>query len=360
MLKVKLEKITKLIFIIITLMILGIASISCNSEVKSRPNFVYKPAPKAGIAVKIAGREINYEEFYSGIEGDIFEAEQKLYEIKIDRIKAMLLKELMEKDPRKVGLTNDEFLIKYISKNKTPSSKDIDKFIEEKKIPKENINDEVKDRVKKYLEIELKKSAVDDWLTESTKITPVEIYFEKPKRSVFNITIGDSPAYGAVDAKVTIILFADYQCPFTARGFQLLENISDKYGKKKIKVVFKHYPLSYHVMAYLLASASMCIYENDQDNFWKFSKLIFQDQTNLSRDAIKEKAKKSGISSKDMEIFEKCMDGKKFANKIDVDLEIGRKIGVKATPTFFINGKMINGIIAQDTFEDIIDEELAR
>ncbi|MBF0361474.1 MAG: DsbA family protein [Oligoflexia bacterium] len=345
----------------IFLIVMSIVFVSCNSEVKSRPNFIFKPAPKQGVAVKILGREINYEEFYSGIEGDIFEAEQKLYEIKVDRLRALLLKELMNKDSRKVGLTNDEFLMKFISKNKTPTDKDVDKFIEEKKIPKENVNSDVKLRIKRFLEVEFKKMAVEEWLSESTKKNPVEVYFEKPKRAVFNVEVGNSPSYGSADAKVTIIIFADYQCPFSIKGFQLLEKLIDKYGKKKVRLVFKHYPLPYHQQAYLMASASMCVYHNEAEDFWKFSRLLFEDQLNPTADAIKEKAKKVGISSKDMLAgFERCMIDKKYAKEIDADIEFGRKIGIKATPTIFVNGKIVSGLVTQEILEDLIEEQLEK
>ena len=85
--------------------------------------------------------------------------------------------------------------------------------------------------------------------------------------------------------------------------------------------------------------------------------LLFADQQNLDKPALIEKAKKVGVKVED---FTKCLDSRKFKSAVDRDMKLGQKVGVKSTPTFFVNGKMVNGAQPIEVFSEIIDEDLAK
>ena len=108
-------------------------------------------------------------------------------------------------------MTNDQWLEKEVI-SKVEVSKDIDAFIVERKIPQVHVNDQLKERVKKYLIEEKKKDAINKWLDAKLSKNPVSIFFKEPTRPVFEISIGNS-VLGDKSAPVTIVEYSDFQCP---------------------------------------------------------------------------------------------------------------------------------------------------
>ena len=325
------------------------------SDSNSKPSYLFKPAAKEGVAAKVGDLEITNAELQDGIESELFEAESKVFEIKFNKLKSLLLQKFMDKDPRKKGISNDEFLEKYIAKDVVISEKEIDAFVKDQNIPAEHINPQVREKIKNYLEMERKKEAVDKWIAEQTKKSPVEVYIQKPRRPTFPVEVGNSPVTGGKDAKVTIIEFSDFQCPFCAKGADVLKEIKKKYGNK-VKIAFKNFPLPFHNHAEQAAVAGLCANEQGSEFFWKMHDAMFASQDSLDTEGLKKTAKKIGLK---MDGFEKCLSENKYLAQVKAEMEEGKKVKVKSTPTFFINGKLINGAQPMDVFSEIIDEELA-
>lgn len=340
------------------LLLAVIVSLSSCTDSVGKPSYLFKPAPqdKAGLAAKVGEIEVTNAEIADGIESELFEAESKVFEIKFNKLKSLLLQKYMDKDPRKKGLSNDEFLEKHIASSVSISEKEIQAFIKDQNIPAEHINPQVKEKIKNYLEMERKKEAVDKWIAEQTKKNPVEVYMQKPRRPTFPIEIGNAPAAGGKDAKVTIVEFSDFQCPFCAKGADILKDLKKKYGNK-IKVAFKNFPLPFHNHAEQAAVAGLCANEQSSESFWKMHDEMFANQDSLDAEGLKKTAKKVGLK---MDAFEKCLAENKFLAQVKADMEDGRNVKVKSTPTFFINGQLVNGAQPLDVFSEIIDEELAR
>ena len=340
--------------VLVALLALLTFAVAC-SDSTSKPQFNFKPAPKEGLAAKVGDLEISNAQLNDGIESEIYEAEQKLFEIRFNKLKGIIIEKMIEKD-NKAGLTADDYLNKHISKDIVISEKEIDAFIKDQAIPAEHINPQIREKIKSYLEMERKKEAVDKWLASETKKTKVEVYIPKPRRPSFEINVGDAPALGDKDAKVTVVEFSDFQCPFCAKGADIIKGLKKKYGSK-VRFVFKNFPLPFHNQAEGAAVAGLCANEQSTELFWKMHDEMFADQTKLDSAALKATAKKIGAKA---EQFNKCLDENKYLTKVQADMEEGKKIKVKSTPTFFINGQLINGAQPLDVFTDIIDEELAR
>lgn len=330
--------------------------IACQKPVDSKTSFIFKSAPTKGVVAKVGAEEISEKEFTKGMEGDLYEAEMKIYEIKFARLQAMLLERFMNQDPDKKNLTNDEFLDKHIAKGIKISDSEIEKFIKDRQIPKDQVNPEIRTRITDYLMMEAKKKAVDKWLAEKMKKTPVEVYFEKPTLPVFEVAVGDSPAKGKPNAPITIVEFSDFQCPFCSKASKTVEDIEKKYGNK-VRIVFKHYPLPFHSQAQIAAEASLCANEQKGEYFWKLHDLMFADQSKLDRTNLIASAKKAGVKE---DQFVACLDSGKFKSKVTADVTQGQDLGIKSTPTFYINGKLVSGAQPIEVFSDIIDQELSK
>ncbi|MBL6990470.1 MAG: DsbA family protein [Bacteriovoracaceae bacterium] len=340
----------------LTFLVIGLIFFSCTEKVSSGPHFIFKPAPRPGIAAKVADTEISQIELHAEIESEIYEAQMRVYKLKFEKLKGMILAKMMKMDPNKKGLTDQEFTDKFILKGKEASETEINLFIAERKIPKEHINAQMKERIKQYLAVQIKKKAIDDWIALQTKKHTVEIYLTKPKRPVFDIEVGNAPFRGGANAKVTIVEFTDFQCPFCSKANDIMAELKKKYGDK-IKIVYKNFPLPFHNHAKKAAEAALCAKEQSLDLFWKIHDEMFKNQDKLADKDLKELAKKVGL---DVAKLESCLTSHKYAMQVQADIEQGKKVGVKSTPTFFVNGQMVNGALPVETFSEIIDEELKK
>ncbi len=333
---------------------------SCSPSPKTYSNSLSFVAPPVGISnevvAKIGKDPIYNKELEQGIEVEVFELEEKIYNLKMDRLKVILLEKFMKLHPQKVGLTNDEFFEKYIAKDIEPTKSDIADFMKSRGIAQDQINPELLPRIKVFLKENLKKKALEKWLDQETSKYKVEVYFKKPQRPFFDVKVGDSPFMGGKEAKVTIVAYTDYQCPFSKKGSEIIKEIGNSYGDK-VKIVHKDFPLPFHSKAKVLAEGALCANEQSNSNFWKFYYKIFQDQTIGSEEQLKNISKEIGLDS---EKFSKCLGSRKYSSKIEDEINEAIKLGVKSTPTFFINGKIINGAHNIELFKTLIDEELTQ
>lgn len=346
----------KLQWKLVSLMALTVLFAFSCSKGNSRPSYVYKKPAGDGVAAKIGNITITDKELTAGIESDLYEAEQKIFDIKFNKLKAMVIEKIMNDDPKKKGLSNDQYMDKYIAGKAAISEKQIDAFIKEKKIPAQSINPQIRERIKNYLLVEEKKKMVDKWLAEKTKKTPIEVFIEKPRRPSYDVKIGNAPVYGGEHAKVEVVEFSDFQCPFCARASEVLKQIKTKYGKK-VKIAFKQFPLPFHNQARGAANAALCANEQRTGYFWKMHDAMFADQSKLAVADLKATAKKLGL---DAAKFDACLDAKKYNGQIEKDMEQGKSVGVKSTPTFFVNGQQVMGAQPFEVFTEIIDSELKK
>lgn len=172
------------------------------------------------------------------------------------------------------------------------------------------------------------------------------------------LSVEGEPVLGSPEAKVTVIEFSDFQCPFCARYvLDTFPQIKQAYiDTGKIKMVFKNFPLtSIHENAEKSAEASECA--NDQGRFWEYKEKLFQNQQALSLDNLKSYAKELGLNESQ---FNDCLDSRKYANEVSRDLQDGIVAGVTGTPTFFINGGKLVGAQPFSEFQRAIEEKLTK
>lgn len=335
------------------LFLIAVVSIVSCTKGTTKPTYKFLKAPKEGLAAKVGDIEISHAELNKGIENELYELENKIFETKMGRIKSIVMEKLMKADPNKKGLTNDEYMDKFIAKGVKVSSSEINAFVKEKKIPKEQLNPQIKQRIEDYLLNEKKRQVVEEWLASKTKKSGIEVYVEKPRRPTFNVEVGNAPQTNP-KAKVTIVEFSDFQCPYCSRAAETINQIKKKYGSK-VNVVFKQYPLPFHSQAKMAANAALCAHEQKPKAFWMMHDKMFADQSALGNDGLIKTAKAIGLREGD---FKKCLESKKFFPQIEKDIEQGKNLNVKSTPTFFVNGQLVTGAQPIEVFSELIDQEL--
>ncbi len=179
-----------------------------------------------------------------------------------------------------------------------------------------------------------------------------------PEQVKKDLKMGHLPVKGNENAKVTMVEFSDFECPFCGRFYSetLSQLITEYVDTGKMKIYYRHYPLSFHPKAVPLAHASECA--NDQGKFWEMHDKIFENAATVATatdDTIKGWGAELGV---DAATFNSCYDAKTHQAKIDEDFTAGGAVGVSGTPTFYINGKQLVGAQPFAAFKAIIDEEL--
>ena len=181
---------------------------------------------------------------------------------------------------------------------------------------------------------------------------------------VNGVKLKDAPTMGNTqEAKVIIIEFADYQCPYCKKYFdQSFKKIIDTYVKTgKVLYAFRDYPLESHPQSLIAAYAADCAYE--QGKFWEMHDMLYQENDKwINNDNAKnifyQFAEKIGLN---LTQFKQCLDEERPLFKVQQDIKDGQQYKVAGTPTFFINNQKLMG--AQDfqkTFVPLIEEELSK
>jgi protein-disulfide isomerase len=187
-----------------------------------------------------------------------------------------------------------------------------------------------------------------------------DVTVDPSKAVMAKMNLKDEPFVGPKDAKVTIVEYSDFQCPFCKRGYDTIESQVLKEYNGKVKFYFRNFPLSFHPFAEPAAVAAECAKMQKPDAFWKAYHGFFDNQQSVNQQNVKDKAteflKDSGIK---MDAWNDCFDNKKSLDRVKAEAAEGAALGVTGTPAFFINGRMLVGAQPYDKFKDVIDDELA-
>lgn len=177
-----------------------------------------------------------------------------------------------------------------------------------------------------------------------------------------NVSVGHFPVQGNPNAKVTIVEFADFRCPFCERSFtDTIPQIKKDYiDTGKVKFYFRQFPFL-GPASNVAADAAECA--NDQGQFWPFHDYLYKNQpseTDTSMYNTQTLTQAATSLGMDGSKFQQCLDSKQDDAKAQADMADGQKAGVSGTPTFFINGQQLVGAQPYASFKALIDQELAK
>jgi protein-disulfide isomerase len=161
------------------------------------------------------------------------------------------------------------------------------------------------------------------------------------------------PTKGPADAPITIVEFSDFECGYCKRVEKTVDQLLEDYPGK-IRVIYRDFPIRNHMRAEPAAMAARCA--GDQGKYWEYHANLFQVSGNLLDDDLKNRAEQLGL---DMVSFNQCYDNDVYKEAVRLSFAQGSAVGVKGTPTFFINGRRLAGAKPIGDFKEIIDEELA-
>ena len=330
------------------------------------------------VLVKINGKPITYATLDSKARMHLYTAETEYYQSRRQALEQIIADRLMDEEAKKQGITLDELRKREIE-GKIPEVTDaqVDEFYKTRKdqiearlkdMPKDKRPSaaEIKKTIRQSLGQRSNQERYAAYLEELKSKNKVEITLRAPEAPRVDVAFGDNnPTFGPKDAKVKIIEFSDFECPFCARALPVIKQIKETYGDK-VSITFRDFPLSFHRTAKKQAEAGSCA--NEQNKFWEFHDKIFNAQGRVQTgfsggnekglvDALSDIAKESGL---DRAKFKECLESGRLAKEVEEDTRAGAEAGVSSTPSFFVNGRLMAGAQPFAEFQRVIDAELKR
>jgi protein-disulfide isomerase len=280
----------------------------------------------------------------------------KLYDLRKQALDSIVDEYVINRAASKAGLTPDEYLKREMNSGGKLTDAEVRQFYDQHKAMIDRQTggkpfDQIKEPLSAALQrrdLELRRNALVAKLRADDR---VKILLQAPRVKVAS---AGHPTEGPEAAPITIVEFGDSQCPFCRAAEGSVRQVLQQYGDK-VKLVYMDFPLSFHSHAMDAARAGRCA--ADQGKFWQFHDALFADQRKLSPADLKATATKLGLDGKR---FDACFDGDKHDAAIKADIAQGQSLGVSGTPTFFINGRELEGALPPAQFSQIINEELAR
>lgn len=189
-----------------------------------------------------------------------------------------------------------------------------------------------------------------------------EVGNRPPAMAKNDIVSGSPPILGAADAPVTIVEFADFECPFCREWAEILEHEVLPFRGDKVRILFRYMPLPAHEWALMAAQGAACAARESNDAFWTIHNDLFVDQDTTTKQNIRQRLDSYARQTRvvDMRRFQECLDGNESRDTVREDVALGFKYAVQATPTWFVNGKRYDGVVKANDIIQAIDSAASR
>lgn len=299
---------------------------------------------------------ISSEEVENPLASQISKLEEQIYNLKRQRVEALINNKLLDKEAAKRKLSVPALLdAEVTSKVDLVTEQEIENFYQANKTKLKGEEGQLREQIRAHLQNQKLATQQDAFIQSLRLQANVVVYLKPPLTLRVKVAVDGAPFKGGADAPVTIVEFSDFHCPFCKRVLAMLAQIESKYGSK-IKLVFRDFPIDkLHPGARKAHEAARCA--NEQGKFWEYHDKLFATGPKASMDDLKSYAKDVGLN---LSAFEPCLSSGRYQAAVQRDIEAGARAGVTGTPVFFINGRMLSGAQPLESFVRLIENELAR
>jgi protein-disulfide isomerase len=310
------------------------------------------PAKSAPPLATVDGQPVTDDDLAPYVVGQLRPLREQEYQIKKKALDTLISQKLVDAEAKKKGVTTEK-LYEQEADAKVPEPTDAE-LNAIYAVQKEQLNrpfEEVKPQLAQTLKRAKIQQARQEYSTHLREQGKVSVLLSPPR---VQVAFDRARVRGNPKAKVMIVEFSDFQCPFCSRVQATLKSVLAKH-EGTVALAFRDMPVTQiHPQAQLAAEAARCA--GEQGKFWEYHDLLFADQAGLDRNGLIAKAAKLQL---DANQFDVCLSSEKFKPQIQQDSQDGMRAGVSGTPGFFINGIFLNGAQPEATFEKAIEEQLA-
>jgi len=303
------------------------------------------------VLVEVDGVKITLTDFETKRPAALFQARNNFYEAERKALDEFVSDYLLIRQAQKEGITVPELLERHTNGTKftPPSEETLRVYYEgvDTTEPYEAVRDKIIEAIRTR-RLAKARSAYLQSLRSEAKIS----FLLSPPRAP--LTLKDTPVRGTANAPVTIVEFADYECPYCQQIQPVVDKLLADYSGK-VAFAFKDFPLPNHAHAQKAAEAAHCA--EAQGKYWELHDVMFSTHQ-LETSQIKEAAKGLRLDS---DAFGKCLESGAKSEVVKSHFEESQALGLPGTPAFFVNGRLINpnGTVSYDTLKNLVEEELA-
>ena len=302
------------------------------------------------VVAVIDGTKITQADLEQKHNANLFQARNKYYEEERKVLDQYVEEYIIEQAARKEGVTVDEMI-----KRHTESAAGVDPSDDALRVYYEGLDtqepfDTAKDKIKEYLRQRRIAKAKTAFLQSIKAAAKVEIDLAPPRAET---SLKGVAVRGAKNAPVTVIEFADFECPYCQQMEPKLAKLQQEF-EGKLAFAYKDFPLPMHSHAQKAAEAAHCA--GEQGKFWEYHDLLFSNHK-LDVPGLKESARTLNLNG---EMFDKCLDSGSMAAAVKANLDEATSLSLAGTPGFFINGRYLEGNLPYEALQKTVAEELAR
>ena len=291
------------------------------------------PAERARLLATVNGQRITSGDVEDSLRPLIYSVQEQVYNLRKQDVELKINDTLLTAEAQKRGVTTRALLDAEVN-GKVPqvTEAQAQSFYDQNK---ERVNGEfaqIKGQIVQYLQEQEARKTETAFATRLRNAARVQTFLSAPEPPAYDIATDDQPTKGNPNASVTVVEFTDYQCPSCAATHPVVERLMGEFGDR-VKFVVRDFPLSMHANAFKAAEAARA-----QGKYWDFIAILFRNQSALEVDKLKQYATALGL---DRAKFDAALDGGKFAEKVQRDLLDGQRVGVNATPSLYVNGRLV-------------------
>ncbi len=284
---------------------------------------------------KLDGVEYRESDLSDSLKQVLYDAKLKYYKERINVIDSAVLELEIERRAVESGKTK-EGIEKETLAVPAPDDADIEMFYESNKARIGYPLDMVQDQLRELLVQREKEEKRVEIISEAKRSRAFVLALQAPVAPEVKIAIEGFPIKGDPNAKVTIIEFADYQCPHCKTAASAISQIVKRYGND-VRVVYMDFPINRSGISRAVAEGAACA--DRQGKFWPYHDLAFEQQNKLDRDSGIGFAKELGI---DVDAFKDCLNSRFPQDRIAKAESEALRLGLKSTPTLFLNGRQLH------------------
>ncbi len=287
---------------------------------------------------------------------ELYKLQDQLYELRVDGAERIAIEALVHVEAQKDKLSDEDWMEARLETGlREPTEPELQEFYAKVKdrIPEDASFTDVKPQLRQALRREAKGKRARELFSELKQRAGYTVLLEEPVRPR-KVVDASGPGKGPTTARVTIVEFADFQCPYCAKAARIVEKVAKEYPVD-VRLVFRHFPLGNHPLAPRAAEASACA--DEQGKFWDYHDHLFAHPRELEETALKAHAVTLGL---DVKPFVECLESGRMKATVDRDRKLGEGLGISGTPAFFINGVQLSGAQPEEAFRKVIDRELGR
>jgi protein-disulfide isomerase len=290
-------------------------------------------ADRARVFATVNGVDITSADIEDALRPLVYAVQEQVYDLVKRDVDLKVNDTLLSQESQKRGVTARALLESEVT-SKLPAVTDADakKFYDENRARLNGDFAQLKPQIIDYLREQTERKATSDFAERLRAAAQTQTFLAPPDPPVYQVSTDDQPSKGGEKASVTLVVFTDFQCAACAQGQTALDRVVSEYGER-VRLVVRDFPLWQHADAPKAAEAAEAARE--QGKYWEYVALLFQNQSALSADKLKEYATRAGL---DRAKFDEALDSGRFADKVQRDILDGQRVGVSSTPAVFANG----------------------